>query len=156
MSAKSLEFVLYLDAPPDQVWDAVTRPALFLHVAAPLVHFSPLGDARFPDVWSEGEYRAAMKLFGVLPFGWQAIVISFPKQGATPRVMEDRGFSPILPVWSHRIEVCDDGCATRYVDRIEFDAGLLNLLAGPAITLFFKHRHRRLKALAADQFNPLR
>ncbi len=154
--AKTFEFVSHLDAPPDTVWAAVERPALFLHVAAPMVHFAPIGMARFPERWSEAEYRGAMKLFGLVPLGWQAIVIRFPSSDGAVRALEDNGYSPLLPTWSHRIEVSPEGTGTRYVDRIRFDAGWMTPFTALGVRLFFKHRQRRLRKLAASGFAGLK
>ncbi|MEM8725243.1 MAG: hypothetical protein AAGE86_06960 [Pseudomonadota bacterium] len=63
MSA-TFELSTNLASAPDTVWAQVKRPALFLHVAAPLVRFSPIGDRSFPEEWSEREYRGSMRLLG--------------------------------------------------------------------------------------------
>lgn len=153
--ANTLEFVSHLDASPDAVWEAVEKPALFLHVAAPMVQFAPIGLPHFPERWSAAEYRGAMKLFGLVPLGWQAIVISFPQAQGNMRVLEDNGYSPLLPKWSHRIEVSPEGTGTRYVDRLCFDAGWMTPFSAIGIGLFFKHRQRRLQQLARDNFADL-
>lgn len=144
-----------LKSTPDEVWAWVERPALFLHVAAPLLTFSPVGMDRFPDSWDEAEYRGTMRLFGLLPIGWQAIVIEFPPSVGETRVLLDRGFSPVLRKWEHRIEVSPSPNGTQYVDRVSLDAGWLTPLAAPMIKLFFRHRQRRLRTLDESGFAPL-
>ncbi len=134
----------------------IRRPALFLHVAAPLVHFSPIGVDRFPDRWEEGEYRGAMRLFGLLPIGWQAIVIEFPTSADTDLVLRDRGYGPLLREWDHRIAVSPHGSGTRYVDRLTLDAGWLTPIAAFGVKQFFRHRQRRLVALDQAAFAPLK
>lgn len=133
----------------------VLRPALFLHVASPLVRFQRLGKDRFPDQWCEGEYRGAMRLFGILPIGWQAIVIELPEERGSTRTLRDHGYSPVLKDWDHRITVAPDNGGTRYTDSVSFSAGWLTPLAAPIIQLFFRHRQRRLKALASTGFAAL-
>lgn len=144
-----------LKSAPDKVWQWVERPALFLHVAAPLVRFTPIGADAFPDRWSEAEYRGSMKLFGIIPLGWQAIAISFPETARNQRALEDNGYSPLLPVWKHRIEVTPEGVGTRYIDRVSFDCRPITSFVAPFIRLFFAHRQRRLRALDAKGFEPL-
>ena len=150
------ELSSYLPNTSEEVWAAVERPALFLHVAAPLVKFSPMGSDAFPELWEEGEYRGAMKLFGLVPIGWQAIVISFPSEGAETRTLKDSGHSPLLTQWTHTIEVAREGDGTRYTDRVSYDAGWLSLFAFPFIRLFFAHRQRRLRRLAKAGFASLK
>ncbi len=143
------EFALscHLQSDCKTVREWIMRPALFLHVAAPLVHFSATGANGFPDKWTEGEYRGSMKVFGVLPIGWQAIIIEFPKSDAGPLVLRDRGYGPMLRVWDHRIEaIPSDLGGTLYTDRLKLDAGLLTPIATFAVKQFFKHRQRRLRA----------
>nr|WP_298898495.1 hypothetical protein [uncultured Altererythrobacter sp.] len=150
------ELSSYLPNTTDEVWAAVERPALFLHVAAPLVKFTPMGRDAFPERWEEGEYRGAMKLFGLIPIGWQAIVISFPSDGAKTRTLKDGGYSPLLAQWTHTIEVAREGDGTRYTDRISYDAGWLSPFAYPLIRLFFAHRQHRLRRLAKAGFASLK
>jgi len=151
MPAK-FDLTTHLDGQPDEVWAQVKRPALFLHVAAPLVRFYPIGEDRFPAEWKEQEYRGAMRLFGLLPIGWQAIVIEYPTNGSGTKFLRDRGHSPILRQWDHRIEVTSANGGTRYTDRVALDAGILTPVATFFVRLFFKHRQRRLKALASSGF----
>ena len=133
----------------------IMRPALFLHVAAPLVAFAPVGRGAFPDVWKAGEYRGSMKLFGLLPIGWQAIVIEFPSDTDGTLVLRDRGYGPMLREWDHRIEVDPDGAGTLYTDKLTLDSGALTPVAAFMVRQFFKHRQRRLRALDHEGFRTL-
>ncbi len=153
MSEYAFEHISHLQSEPGQVWAAVRRPALFLHVAAPLVHFKPIGIDRFPETWEEREYRGSMRAFGLLPLGWQAIVISFPQTQEGVWSLRDDGHSPMLPKWEHVIEVAaaPEG-GTRYSDRVSFDAGLLTPVTALFIKMFFRHRQRRLRALDKNGF----
>jgi len=151
-----LSLELILPNAPDEVWAAVECPALFLHVAGPLVEFRRADAERFPDRWVEGEYRGSMRLFGLMLIGWQTIVISFPPAKGETRVLHDNGYGPMLRKWSHRIEVSPEGEGTRYVDRLEFDAGIATPITAFFVKQFFKHRQRRLKALARNSFTQLK
>ena len=136
-----------LDCNIDEIWGAIERPALFVHVAGPLVVARATMPDSWPEKWEEREYRAAMRLFGIVPIGWQAIVVSFPQIGPDHRILCDNGYGPMLKTWQHQITVSRDGEATLYSDRVEFDAGALTAIAAPAIRFFFRHRQKRLKAL---------
>lgn len=144
-----------LRTAPEVLRAAIMKPALFLHVAAPLVAFAPIGLARFPDIWAEGEYRGSMRLFGLLPIGWQAIVIEFPDTADERLVLRDRGYGPLLKVWDHRIEVTQSGTGSLYTDRLTLDAGWLTPMMAFFVKQFFKHRQRRLRALDRKGFEAL-
>lgn len=144
-----------MKSPADQVWEQVRKPALFLHVAGPLVAFTPVGMSAFPEEWTEREYRGTMKLFGLLPIGWQAIKVRFLPEQNRVRALIDEGYGPMLRKWSHRIEVAPEGAGTRYSDILQFDAGALTPLVAPVIRFFFAHRQRRLRALDARGFADL-
>ena len=96
-----------------------------------------------------------MRLFGILPIGWQAIVIELPEAEGETHTLLDKGYSPLLPTWRHQISVRPDNGGARYTDRVSFDAGALSVLAAPLIRLFFRHRQRRLRALAARGFDAI-
>ena len=152
------ELVFYCDLKTDYetVKARIMEPRLFLHVAAPLVKFAPIGMEAFPDRWAEQVYRGSMKLFGVIPIGWQAIVIHFGDGASDALVLNDRGYGPTLRKWDHRIEATPrEGGGTLYVDRLRMDAGLLTPIAAFFVAQFFKHRQRRLRALDASNFQAL-
>ncbi len=96
-----------------------------------------------------------MRLFGILPIGWQAIMIELPEAEGKTRTLFDKGYSPLLPKWRHQISVRPDNGGTLYTDSVSFDAGALTALASPLIRFFFRHRQRRLRALAASGFDAI-
>ncbi|MEM6702780.1 MAG: hypothetical protein AAF690_08760 [Acidobacteriota bacterium] len=136
--------------------EALRRPALFLHIAAPLVSFRPTRGTSVPEFWVEGTYWFAMRAFGLLPIGEQAIVIEIPASD-DPEVLRlrDRGHSRMLPVWDHRITLRRRDGELRYRDDIELDAGWLTPLVGLSVRIFFQHRQRRWRRLAASGFEAL-
>ncbi|MEM7779680.1 MAG: hypothetical protein AAF697_04710 [Pseudomonadota bacterium] len=153
--ARELAFSCRLESCVDKVRTAIMRPALFLYEAAPLVKFTPIGLERFPDIWEEREYRGSMSLFGVIPLGWQAIVISFAAEGEEPLVLRDQGYGPMLREWDHRIEVSPAGAGTLYTDRLRLDAGALTPIVAFGVAQFFKHRQRRLRKVDAKGFEEI-
>lgn len=140
-----------LAAPADRVWAELQRPRLLHYVAAGRLQFVPVEPPAFPERWREGEYRVALRGLGRLPLGEQVISIRIRE---SERELHDHGSSPFFRRWEHRISVEPDGpAASRYTDRIEFDAGVLNPLLLPLVKRFFRHRQRRWRRLVDNGFD---
>jgi hypothetical protein len=151
----TVELATHLDCTPDEAWEQVQNSALVQHVAAPLIRFTPRGEP-FPAHWQPREYRAWMWLYGVIPLGWQAVVISYPAAEGTTRYLRDNGYSPSIRRWDHRIAISPQAeGGTLYVDRVEIEAGLLTPLIAAFARVFYDHRQRRWRALARDRFAAL-
>lgn len=146
-----------LDAPIARVWDELQTTRLLVHVAAPMVHFTPLEPAALPERWSEGRYRVRMKVFGVLPSGTQVIAISKAESqegGARRFTLRDNGSGDLAKTWDHVITLQElpDG-ATMYRDRVEVRAGLLTPVVWLFAQVFYRHRQRRWRRLVARGFD---
>jgi hypothetical protein len=98
-----------LACTPDEAWARVGTSALLLHIAAPLIRFTPKDGSTFPEVWQPGEYRAWMWLFGFIPVGWQAVVISQPPPQGDARFIRDNGYGPLIKRWDHWITIAPGG-----------------------------------------------
>ena len=145
-----------LACTPDEAWSRVQTSALLLHVAAPLIRFTPKGGTRFPATWAPGEYRAWMWLFGIIPAGWQAVVISEPAPQGETRFIRDNGYGPLIRRWDHWIAISPGANGTtRYSDRVEIEAGLLTPLIAGFARVFYAHRQRRWRKLAESGFSAL-
>lgn len=145
-----------LPCPPDEAWARVGTSALLLHIAAPLIRFTPKDGTTFPKVWQPGEYRAWMWLFGFVPVGWQAVVISEPPPQGDARFIRDNGYGPLIRRWDHWITIAPGAQGgTSYTDRIEIEAGLLTPLIATFARLFYAHRQRRWRRLAQTGFAAL-
>lgn len=153
--ANTIELVSHLDCSADEAWERVGTSALLHHITAPLIRFVPRKVTPFPTRWNVGEYRACMFLLGFLPVGWQAIRISIPEPENGVRFLRDNGYGPLIQVWDHWIEIAPEGGGTRYVDRVTVEAGWLTPLISGFAKLFYSHRQRRWKALAAANFAAL-
>lgn len=141
-----------LDAAPDTVWAHLLTPRLLLHVAAPLVAFSPVRPAQLPPVWADGDYAVRMRLWGWLPLGAQTLRIS-RRAGREVRQLRDAGSGGLAKTWEHVIEVePGPGGTTRYTDTLQVRAGILTPLVWAFAHLFYRHRQRRLRALARGGF----
>jgi hypothetical protein len=146
-----------LDCTPDEAWERVQTSALLMHVAAPLIRFTPQGGRPFPAIWTPGEYRAWMWLFGLLPIGWQAVVISHPEPDGDTRFVRDNGYGPLIRQWDHWIAIAPGANGTtHYTDRVEIEAGLLTPLIVAFARVFYAHRQRRWRALAGSGFSGLK
>lgn len=148
----TIELEAVLPADPDRVWQEVNRPALLDFVAAPLLRFAPLDPPHFPEVWEHRDYLVAMRFMGVLPVGRQTISISHPAPEGAARFVRDNGYGAMIRRWDHLITIEPAPGGTRYVDRLILEAGVLT----PAIALFarvfYAHRQRRWRKLAAHGF----
>lgn len=156
--ATTVELSTTLACNPDEAWQRVRTSALLLHVAAPLIRFRPFGGRPFPPFWAPGEYRAWMWLFGIVPLGWQAVVISEPPAEGETRYVRDNGFGPLIRQWDHWIAIRPGAVegTTHYTDRVTIEAGLLTPLIAAFARVFYAHRQRRWRALARGGFAALR
>jgi hypothetical protein len=118
----------------------------------PLVSVQPIEPAELPNRWEPGRYRVSMRLFGVIPLGWQNIlvgdVVNDPSAGRWG--FHDDGAGSLVRRWDHRIllEALPDG-RSRYTDRVEVEAGLMTPGAWLFATVVFAWRHRRWRQLLA-------
>ncbi|MFV0492358.1 MAG: hypothetical protein ACK5M4_11115 [Pseudorhodobacter sp.] len=145
-----IELTTILDQDADRLWQIAMRTELLDFVTYPLVKFTPLEPASLPEIWVAGEYRLAMRLFGVLPIGWQVISISFPVPEGQTRYLRDNGHGRFIRRWDHLISIAPEGAKTRYTDRVEIEAGILTGLVALCARLFYAHRQRRWRRLVRD------
>lgn len=144
-----VELSTTLRAPANVCVAAVMTPSLLRYVAAPLVYFESVAPADWPSRWTTGPFPVRMKLFGLLPLGEQTIDISMPSASPDCFALRDNGHSRLIPRWDHliTIEATDDGA--RYTDRVEIEAGWRTPFVGLFARLFYAHRQRRWRRLAA-------
>ncbi|MEO0462523.1 MAG: hypothetical protein AAF127_05295 [Pseudomonadota bacterium] len=154
--AVTVELITRLGCSADEAWEHVQKSALLHHIAAPLIRFRPQ-DQPFPERWTPGEYRANMRFAGVLPAGWQAVVISFPEPRGDTRFVRDNGYGPLIKRWDHWIVIEPHGeSATRYTDRVHIEAGVLTPFVAAFARSFYGHRQERWRDLVRTQFAALR
>ncbi|MEL6238981.1 MAG: hypothetical protein AAFQ90_10360 [Pseudomonadota bacterium] len=155
--ARTVELTTQLDCTPDEAWARVGSSDLLRHITAPLIRFAPDAPG-FPRQWQVGEYKAWMWLFGVIPLGWQAIVISFPKPRNGTRFVRDNGYGPLIRRWDHWIEIAPGARpgTTRYTDSVTIEVGFLAPLIAVFARVFYTHRQKRWRRLAREGFAALR
>ena len=142
----------FLPCSPQQAIERVKSPDLLCYVAAPLVTFTPVAPPEFPSTWEEGTYWVSLKLFGVLPLGRQAVVVSYPET-SDGFSMRDNGYSAMIKRWEHSITIKASGDGTLYRDRIRVEAGVLTAVVWVFVHIFFAHRQRRWRRLVARGFD---
>ena len=144
-----------LNAHADEVWREVQKSRLLEYVASPLQIFRPLDPPSFPELWIPGRYRAQLLSFGLVPTGWQDIVISFPEPShPDEHLLRDDGSGAIVKKWDHLITVRKrtDG-RTDYSDRIAVEAGVLTPGVMAFANIFYRHRQHRWHRLIGNNFN---
>ncbi|WP_337179490.1 hypothetical protein [Hydrogenophaga borbori] len=142
-----LDLSTYLDCSVEQAIAAVKTTKLLGFVAHPLVRFTPIDPAAWPLRWIEGTYRVGVRILGVLPLGWQAIVISYPTS-PDGFCLRDNGHSALVRVWDHTISITPRAGRTRYTDSVRIEAGLVTLPVWLFAQVFYRHRQRRWRLLA--------
>ncbi|MBV7265532.1 hypothetical protein [Erythrobacter ani] len=156
--ATTVELTTYIDASSDEVLRRVMTPRLLDHVASPMLTFDyPAAFERGGD-WPMGEHRVRMKLFGVVPIGWQIIGIEIPESpDADTHILRDNGYGPLITRWDHWIVIRPDpsGEGTRYTDRVHIAAGLLTPIIAAYARIFYTHRQNRWRELAHSNFAAL-
>lgn len=140
----------WLEAPPAQCIAAVMTPALFRHVAFPVVRFEPVASSGWPARWEPGPFPVRAKLFGWLPLGVQTINISVPDAPAGRFLLRDQGYSASIERWDHLISIEAAEGGTRYVDRVDIQAGWRTPLIWLFARVFYAHRQRCWGRLAGS------
>jgi hypothetical protein len=139
-----------LECPAAEAQRHVRTTRLLQYIAHPLIRFVPEQElpAEIPD---EGTFRVRMYLLGVVPLGWQAIVVSFPEH-AGGFCLRDNGYSPLISRWDHVITIEPAGDGTLYRDRVAIEAGVITPLVWLFAQAFYRHRQRRWRELVRGRF----
>ncbi len=142
----------FLPVAPGVVEAHLRTSRLLIYVAFPLVKFIPYGATRLPDVWEEGTYWVSLRLLGFVPFGKQAVVISYPESPSSFSV-RDNGHSMLIKKWDHRITIDPSGTGTLYRDHVIIEAGVFTFFIWAFAQIFYRHRQRRWRQLVASGFD---
>src|SRR5437870_2804576 len=103
-----IDISTHLACDPGDAIEHVKSPRLLLlHVAKPLVTFVPIEPAQLPATWADGTYWVSLKLFGIIPFGKQAVVISQPS--SAPFTIRDNGHCALIQKWDHVVTIMSSG-----------------------------------------------
>lgn len=129
----------------------VKTTRLLRYISSPLVTFATVSGEPFPEQWTLGTHWVRLRIFGVVPFGTQAIVLSLPTV-ASGFALRDAGYSRLITTWDHVITMDAASDGVRYRDRVTIQAGVLTPLVWCFAQLFYRHRQRRWQRLVADGF----
>lgn len=136
-----------LSARADEVIDLAKTSKQLLRVAAPFVRFRALSPPKLPPTWEPGTYWVSVSLFGIIPLGRQAIVISYPEDPAGIFTLRDNGHSALVARWDHWITVEDAKQGSKYRDRVLISAGWKTPFVWAFAAMFYRHRQRRWQRL---------
>ena len=148
---------LTLDCEPETAWQRIQQPAMLQAVSAPIMTVYSLEPDGFRAEWTDSPHRIALRLFGLIPFGKQLVLVSRRiGHGSGVNILRDTGGAytgplSLLKNWDHRmaISALPDGRAL-FRDQLRVNAGLLTPLAWPAIWLMWQARGAKIQRLARD------
>ena len=135
-------------ATPDAVWRRVVTPAGVGDEMWPWMTMTmPRADLAVDTVrLGEPVGRAWLRLFGVVPFDFDDLVVTELEPGR--RFLEESSMGSMRR-WVHERTVEDAPHGTSVTDRVTFAPRAPLVVLGPllrrVISAFFAHRHRRLR-----------
>lgn len=150
MSPSSFEREVEVSAAIDEVWARVVTPEGINDEMRPWMTMSlPRGaEGLSIDTVRVGEPlgRAWLRLFGVVPFDYDALTIADLEPGHR---FHEKSTMMSMRRWEHERTLFAVGENTRVKDRITFEPRLpipgLSSLIGRVLQAFFGHRHRKLQ-----------
>ncbi|TFZ04600.1 hypothetical protein [Ramlibacter rhizophilus] len=151
MKAWIVELETRLPARAAEVVALAKTSDQLLRVAAPLVKFRAASPPELPRIWEPGTYWVRLSLFGWIPMGKQAIVISYPASPAGIFALRDDGHSALVARWDHLITIQDAGRDCVYRDRVSIEAGWRTPFVWAFASLFYRHRQWRWRKLLAER-----
>jgi ligand-binding SRPBCC domain-containing protein len=144
----SFERTSVLAAPPDVVWRRVVTPAGIDDEMRPWMSMTmPRADLAVDTVrLGEPVGRAWLRLFGVVPFDYDDLVVTELEPGR--RFLEESSMASMRR-WVHERTVDAAPRGTVVTDRVAFTPRGPLVVLGPllrrVVGAFFTHRHRRLR-----------
>src|SRR5437870_4899264 len=146
-----IEHSSLLDAPAAVLAEYLLDPQTMCFLMRPFVMVEPVEPATLPPCWVPGRYRVHMRLGGLIPLGWQDLVVTAVEANATAQrwSMRDEGTGRLARRWDHRLmlEGVDDRRA-RYTDRVDVEAGIATIGLWIFAHVLFAWRHHRWRVLA--------
>lgn len=147
----TLELSSYLPCSASDASREANTSRLFFYITAPLLTFTLREPREVPQEWTKGPYLVSLYLFGLIPIGRQAMVISYPPTDHAFCV-RDNGHSFLISKWDHTVTIERSGNGTLYRDKLVIRAGFFTPFVTLFARVFFRHRQRRWRRLAADGF----
>lgn len=147
----TIEVNSVLDCPPGRAAALLSKTATFLHVVRPV--FAVANRHELPERFATGDrLDVRMRLFGILPQPRHRIEIVELAVGPDGGRAQTRESGGLIRKWNHTLlaePIPGNPQRTRYTDRVDIEAGLgLTRAVAALSTRFYRHRQRRLQALA--------
>ncbi len=153
-----LRLTVLLPCPPERLVAELAQSRWLDRLDGPVLRFTPVEPAAFPERWRVGDYRVALRLAGRLPLGEHVLGVRHVlgpgdvlEEGET-EIWHDAGHSALVRTWDHRVVVEGVHGMTRCTDVVEIRAGLLTLPAWLFAQVLYRVRGQRLCRLAAGGF----
>ncbi len=143
-----LKFQTQLPARPEKVFSEVKKPSLLLRIIEPIATVLPV-NGKFPDSWEQGvTYVCKIRIFKWIPIGKRQLTIE--RVDDNKLEIQSREFDPLVRKWDHLIRVEASENETLYSDELDIEAGFLTPFVCLYAWIFYRHRHRRWRAIATE------
>ncbi|MBI3794947.1 MAG: hypothetical protein HY280_09515 [Nitrospinae bacterium] len=146
-----------VDCAPETLAEKIKSPRVLAYVSWPVLGIVPVEPAVPPEMFLEQKYLVKLRLFGLIPIGWQVIDVSCrhlsAEKGKFWFELRDNGHGQMISKWDHTITITQNGAGTLYKDRIEIKAGFLTPFVWVFASVLYRHRQRRLCKLALRGFD---
>lgn len=145
-----LKFQTKLSASPEKVFSEVKKPSLLLRIVEPIATVI-LMNGEFPENWEQGvTYVCKVRIFKWIPIGKRHLTIETIDDNNL--TIQSREFDPLVKKWDHLIRVEASGNETLYSDELDIEGRFLILtpFVGLYAWIFYRHRQRRWRAIAAE------
>ena len=149
-----LEISSNLPCGLQQARAAVKTLGLLNYVAAPIMKFESVELFDEHKALEARPYVMNMKLFGMLPLGLHTMDFSY-HDTHNSFLMRDNGSSRLCKKWDHKMRFKEAEEGVNYSDSADIGAGVLTPIVWLFALCFYKHRQRRWKRIANNEFKAL-
>jgi hypothetical protein len=139
-----------INTEANMMWEELQKTSSLIHVAAPLLKFTPQDSSQLPEKWDVGkDYHLKLSFFGIIPLGNHTIRLIEINPEKKEIISNEYGF--LTKTWNHRIKIEPmDSHNIIYTDEIEIKAGLLTFSVWLFAHFFYRHRQKRWKKLLSQ------
>jgi len=130
----------------EELWEEIKYFKSLQYISYPYAVFESV-NGRKDFLWKKGRtFQLNCKIFNFIPFGVHTIKITdFDSESLEISSKESNSH---VPVWNHKIYIKPvDSTHTKYMDKVEIDAGWKTTFIYMWAKLFYSHRHRKWKKI---------
>ena len=129
-----------------EFWQKWTDPASWQYIVTPFLSAAPVEPVPEGEWQIDRTYTFNLRLFTIIPIGRHSIrLLKIDRE--TNTISSDEG-GLFAPIWIHHIWFrAVPGGRLAYTDEVEIDAGWRTPLVWFLANMFYRHRHRRWRAL---------